>query len=411
MQDFRSNIQLNKSVNTEYPWPSYLPKIRKARCSEKFNIKERLQNVIKFYCLRAYSFFISKLFTGIFWFFKIVVTFLFNIFLSLLLKKKIIAMVLILSLIPVFLGCYDTFRIFQKVSEKDQNNSVQCSFKNESKIVPIPNCSYLCKNNILLMNNLKRELKATKKIINAFNFQMSKLNQTRSKLKRIQTEVFYLKKTVAETSPNIRRKLVRDMISLFEELKINNSEICNPKYLDKKQTINNTIGSNLVDYAMKSIGGTILSTKNTDLYFIKSTIHIMNFPLFNSYSLISPDVVITPGYLTPGKCWCFKNFPGILIIKLAYPVFIEKISIEHVDKLLVPHQSMLSTPKAFKIFGMINEYEIDLGGFEYNLDRSPLQNFEIFTQESFQVVKFLFTSNYGHSDYTCIYRIRVYGTQ
>ncbi|XP_055602442.1 klaroid protein isoform X2 [Uranotaenia lowii] len=66
----------------------------------------------------------------------------------------------------------------------------------------------------------------------------------------------------------------------------------------------------LVDYALESAGGQILSTRCTENYHSQSAqISIFGIPLW--YPTNTPRTVISPT-MQPGQCWAFSGFPGYL---------------------------------------------------------------------------------------------------
>ncbi|XP_055623870.1 klaroid protein isoform X2 [Toxorhynchites rutilus septentrionalis] len=66
----------------------------------------------------------------------------------------------------------------------------------------------------------------------------------------------------------------------------------------------------LVDYALESAGGQILSTRCTENYQTQSAqISIFGIPLW--YPTNTPRTVISPT-MQPGQCWAFTGFPGYL---------------------------------------------------------------------------------------------------
>lgn len=66
----------------------------------------------------------------------------------------------------------------------------------------------------------------------------------------------------------------------------------------------------LVDYALESAGGQILSTRCTESYQTKSAqISVFGIPLW--YPTNTPRVAISPT-VQPGNCWAFQGFPGFL---------------------------------------------------------------------------------------------------
>lgn len=72
----------------------------------------------------------------------------------------------------------------------------------------------------------------------------------------------------------------------------------------------------LVDYALESAGGEIVSTRCTETYHTKSAqISIFGIPLW--YPTNTPRTAISPT-VQPGQCWAFQGFPGFLGKCVAY---------------------------------------------------------------------------------------------
>ncbi|MBN3320791.1 SUN2 protein, partial [Atractosteus spatula] len=167
----------------------------------------------------------------------------------------------------------------------------------------------------------------------------------------------------------------------------------------------------LADYALESAGGSIISTPGTETYEAKVSV----FSLFGvtiwlntqtPRSLIQPDV-------HPGKCWAFRGSQGSVIIQLIVPIQPTAFTIEHVPKSVSPLGQTDSAPQDFTVYGMNDETEDGtiLGIFTYNKHSSPIQTFTISepVAGTFKLVKLDIFSNWGHPDYTCVYRFRVHG--
>lgn len=66
----------------------------------------------------------------------------------------------------------------------------------------------------------------------------------------------------------------------------------------------------LVDFALESAGGQILSTRCTENYQTKTAqISVFGIPLW--YPTNTPRIAISPN-VQPGECWAFQGFPGFL---------------------------------------------------------------------------------------------------
>ncbi|RZC40571.1 Sad1 UNC domain containing protein [Asbolus verrucosus] len=168
----------------------------------------------------------------------------------------------------------------------------------------------------------------------------------------------------------------------------------------------------LVDYAMESMGGHIVTTRCTESYHTgTAVISVLGIPLW--YPSNSPRIVIVPG-INPGECWAFQNFPGFIVIKLATRILVEAFSLEHVSRLLVPEGRIDSAPKEFEVYGLDNENDkepVKIGEYVYDYDGDPIQYFA--AQQHgliFTMVEVRIKSNHGNPNYTCLYRFRVHGT-
>ncbi|KAJ8975035.1 hypothetical protein NQ317_008975 [Molorchus minor] len=134
----------------------------------------------------------------------------------------------------------------------------------------------------------------------------------------------------------------------------------------------------LVDYAMETMGGQILTTRCTENYhYGKAVVSVLGIPLW--YPVNSPRTIITPS-INPGECWAFQNFPGFVVIRLSNRVQVEAFSMEHISKLLVPNGKIDSAPKDFEVYGLSSEDErepVKLGEYVYDYDGEPLQFFSV----------------------------------
>ncbi|XP_050073060.1 klaroid protein [Anopheles maculipalpis] len=171
----------------------------------------------------------------------------------------------------------------------------------------------------------------------------------------------------------------------------------------------------MVDYALESAGGQVLSTRCTESYQASSA----EFRIFGIipiwYPSNTPRTVISPT-MEPGQCWAFQGFPGYLVIQLNTEIIVTGFTLEHISKLLVSNGSISSAPKHFTVWGLValNDPEpVLLGSYEY-LDKmgSSVQYFPVQNkdwQQPLQIVELRIESNHGNIHYTCLYRFRVHG--
>ncbi|KAJ8923336.1 hypothetical protein NQ315_001894 [Exocentrus adspersus] len=167
----------------------------------------------------------------------------------------------------------------------------------------------------------------------------------------------------------------------------------------------------LVDYAMETMGGQILTTRCTENYhYGKAVVSVLGIPLW--YPVNSPRTIITPS-INPGECWAFQNFPGFVVIRLSNRVRIEAFSMEHISRLLVPEGKIDSAPKDFEVYGLFSENDKEpvlLGTYTYDYNGEPLQFFPVQSEGLvFEIIEIRIVSNHGNPNYTCLYRFRVHG--
>ncbi|NP_001128825.1 SUN domain-containing protein 1 [Pongo abelii] len=169
----------------------------------------------------------------------------------------------------------------------------------------------------------------------------------------------------------------------------------------------------MVDFALESGGGSILSTRCSETYETKTALmSLFGIPLW--YFSQSPRVVIQPD-IYPGNCWAFKGSQGYLVVRLSMMIHPAAFTLEHIPKTLSPTGNISSAPKDFAVYGLENEYLEEgqlLGQFTYDQDGESLQMFQALKRPddtAFQIVELRIFSNWGHPEYTCLYRFRVHG--
>ncbi|XP_029333260.1 SUN domain-containing protein 1 isoform X12 [Mus caroli] len=168
----------------------------------------------------------------------------------------------------------------------------------------------------------------------------------------------------------------------------------------------------MVDFALESGGGSILSTRCSETYETKTALlSLFGVPLW--YFSQSPRVVIQPD-IYPGNCWAFKGSQGYLVVRLSMKIYPTTFTMEHIPKTLSPTGNISSAPRDFAVFGLETEYQEEgqpLGRFTYDQEGDSLQMFHTLERpdQAFQIVELRVLSNWGHPEYTCLYRFRVHG--
>lgn len=171
------------------------------------------------------------------------------------------------------------------------------------------------------------------------------------------------------------------------------------------------------DFALQTAGAQILSVGKTEVLtpFPQWLTGIYGFHSISKFFLNGAHRVIQPS-IHPGECFAFTG-PGEIIIKLIRDVFIDAVGIEHILPQMSPDGYVLNAPGEFSVYGMENEDEgsaTHLGTYYYDIEKfQSLQEFQLpdnSTDKSFPIVKFEFAPNDGDLNYTCVYRVRVYGS-
>ncbi|CAM9930951.1 unnamed protein product [Lampetra fluviatilis] len=168
-----------------------------------------------------------------------------------------------------------------------------------------------------------------------------------------------------------------------------------------------------VDYALESAGGSILSTRCTETYETKTAmVSFFGLPIWHLSQ--SPRVIIQPD-VNPGNCWPFRGTYGYVVVQLSATIRPTAFSLEHVPRSLSPTGAVSSAPRDFAVYGLESEDQEEglmLGRYEYDQDGEAIQTFTVQEEmgdATFRIVELRVFSNWGHPEYTCLYRFRVHG--
>ncbi|XP_040002748.1 SUN domain-containing protein 1 isoform X2 [Xiphias gladius] len=169
----------------------------------------------------------------------------------------------------------------------------------------------------------------------------------------------------------------------------------------------------MADFALETQGASVISTRCSETYRIRSAcVTLFGFPLW--YPSESPRTVIQ-GHpvLLPGKCWAFHGVQGTLVISLSHPIRITHVTLDHLPRYNSPTGRIDSAPKDFEVYGMKNDTEEGtlLETFTYDEEGESTQTFKLPnpSDEVYRFVELRVLSNWGHVEYTCLYRFRVHG--
>ncbi|XP_046407123.1 SUN domain-containing protein 1-like isoform X2 [Ischnura elegans] len=168
----------------------------------------------------------------------------------------------------------------------------------------------------------------------------------------------------------------------------------------------------LPDFALESSGGNVIGTPNTKTYASRTLVQLFGFPLW--YVESSPRNAIQAS-VSPGECWSFHGHEGNLRVQLAAPAILYGFSIYHIPQQISLSGDITSCPREFSVVGFHvfegETSELLLGEYVYDNNGSPQQTFLIQREVSipFSIVELRIHSNYGHPEFTCLYRFQVHG--
>lgn len=208
-----------------------------------------------------------------------------------------------------------------------------------------------------------------------------------------------------QVTPELEQALGSWLTQRLQEQTAAQAETC--------RTCERPLADTMADFALESQGASVVSTRCSETYRTRSAcVTLFGLPLW--YPSESPRTVIQgPAVLLPGKCWAFHGVQGTLVLALSHPIRISHVTLDHLPRHSSPTGRIQSAPKDFQVYGMTNETEEGtlLGTFRYNEDGPPTQTFSLYglTDVVYRLVELRVLSNWGHVQYTCVYRFRVHG--
>ncbi|XP_074993906.1 sperm-associated antigen 4 protein-like [Calonectris borealis] len=124
------------------------------------------------------------------------------------------------------------------------------------------------------------------------------------------------------------------------------------------------------------------------------------------------DTFVQPD-ASPGYCWPFQGSQSEVLIRLPTQVQPMSITVQHTSKIAFPLGTVSRAPRDFTISGLDEEGKDEtlLGTFTYAMQKEPTQTFPLQNKipRAFRFLKIIIQSNWGKTEYTCIYRVQVYG--
>ncbi|XP_064870263.1 SUN domain-containing protein 2-like isoform X1 [Oncorhynchus nerka] len=183
---------------------------------------------------------------------------------------------------------------------------------------------------------------------------------------------------------------------------------------DVKQVVKDCsrpLADKMPNFALESQGASIVTSRCSETYKTSSArVSFLGIPLWSPSE--SPRTVIQGQLVQPGKCWPFRGAQGSMTVALSHPVHVTHVTMEHISTAVSPTGHIDSAPKDFAVYGITTDSEEGtlLGTFMFNQAGDPIQTFKLPNPNRvYRYVELRIISNWGHQDYTCVYRFRVHG--
>lgn len=176
------------------------------------------------------------------------------------------------------------------------------------------------------------------------------------------------------------------------------------------------------DFALASAGGTVIASQPSAVQQLarfakRYATALVSDGLFTPSWPTGASAVVKPEVL-PGNCWTFGGSKGSVTIRLARPVRVSAVSVEH-----TPQRSVFSIDSAMKRFRVValrlgedgesSPADVQVGEFEFEVGEGKhhLQTFEVTRGVGIsRAVRFEILSNHG-GRHTAVYRLRVHGEE
>nr|GMD43474.1 protein SAD1/UNC-84 domain protein 1-like [Ipomoea batatas] len=180
-------------------------------------------------------------------------------------------------------------------------------------------------------------------------------------------------------------------------------------------------GLGRVDFALASGGAMVV--KHSEPFVAKGGSSTW-ISLTNRYRVHSDaPKMLTPSFGEPGQCFALKGNNGFVQIRLRTAIIPEAVTLEHVAKSVAYDRS--SAPKDCRVSGWLQRQDMTdaavdgekmflLTEFTYDLEKTSAQTFNVLESAASSVVDTIrldFGSNHGNPLHTCIYRLRVHGSE
>ncbi|OUM61357.1 hypothetical protein PIROE2DRAFT_62559 [Piromyces sp. E2] len=251
----------------------------------------------------------------------------------------------------------------------------------------------------------------------------NKWDNFQSGYRQTEKDLFYISNALKALSEN-QEKLSREYEELIESFPDQVSDIAEKTY--RKDFVG------LPDFALESGGARVISKLTSETYRLQPEGFVGTLSKLLGIAIKPgrpPTEAIQPA-VHAGECWAMRGSSGVLTLKLAKSIIPTQITLEHLAKEI--SFSISSAPRFVEVYaihdirafsaeyiannrelvGSDKPYATLIGKVEYDPAKKSLQTFDVQTllPDPIQYLQLQFLENWGHPDYTCIYRVRVHGT-
>ncbi|KLO06294.1 hypothetical protein SCHPADRAFT_793283, partial [Schizopora paradoxa] len=171
------------------------------------------------------------------------------------------------------------------------------------------------------------------------------------------------------------------------------------------------------DYALASNGARVIGDVTSQSIEPNPSYYRMLLGLFlGGLTVANGPLAALSTNLEVGDCWPIGGTHGLLGIHLSNTIIVENIAIDHINRLSA--FDVGTAPRSMRLWGMLEDAQSQnrtvalLSEFQYDINKPQSQIFSVIpiTQAHiFRKVILEIQGNWGSSESTCLYRVRVHG--
>eukprot|EP00092_Neocalanus_flemingeri_P039670 GFUD01043202.1.p1 GENE.GFUD01043202.1~~GFUD01043202.1.p1 ORF type:complete len:675 (+),score=266.97 GFUD01043202.1:78-2102(+) len=259
---------------------------------------------------------------------------------------------------------------------------------------------------IVNKKTVEQQTKEVDRLESMLNEVMAKVNQTEPKISSMLTEKLgSVKQNLEEELLQLTKTLHSDWSKSQSSNSVSLPQVS--ALLESHLSLFSADRTGQVDWASLAVGGSIISTPHTTTHPTPGQVlSLLGIPIWQHST--SPRQIIQP-HAGSGQCWAFSGQSGQVVLQLGEVVRVTGVTIEHIR----PSPDLSSAPRNILVWAHQDNKSLLNLTYSISPSSSSVQTFPI-TSPTFLPISQLrlqVTSNWGHPEYTCLYRVRVHGTQ